>query len=123
MSARAPRLGRLSRPDTGMPDHSFRLWAVTQTLDNGLLLVEPLLFSAVPTLGDDREFLHLATEHNAQQLSEIVLAVNLHHRHAPESLDTSGVALILEPATRSAAWRTPVALTFPLVRWTQGDAY
>jgi hypothetical protein len=76
----------------------------------------------VSTLGDDREFLHLATEHNAQRLSEIVLAVNLHHRHATDALDISAVALTLEPPTRRAAWRSPVALTFPLVRWTQGNA-
>lgn len=105
-----------------MPDHPFRLWTVTQWLDDHLLLVEPLLFPEVSTLGDDREFLHIAAEHNAQRLSEIVVAVNLHRRHAPETLDTSEVMLTLEPHTRSPAWRTPVTLTFPFVRWEQSGA-
>lgn len=104
-----------------MAEHTFRLWAVTQIFDHGLLLVEPLLFPEVSTLGDDREFLHLATGHNAERLCEVVLAVHLHQRHAPEAIETSSVTLTLNPATRSAVWRQPVTLTFPVVRWRHAD--
>src|SRR5262249_12227288 len=82
---------------------------------------EALLFPEVSTLGDDREFLHYTAEHNAQHLLQALDAVALHRRHAPDAVEVIAVPLTLEPPTRAAAWRTPVTLSFPAVRWAHGE--
>ncbi|HKB40104.1 MAG TPA: hypothetical protein VKD72_26950, partial [Gemmataceae bacterium] len=105
-----------------MPDFDFRLTAVAQPLDSGVYLAEALFFPEVALIGRRLGVLHEALQANARILTESLPPEDLFRRHAAGAPETAEVTLDLPPPPRSVAWRRPVSLTFPVVRWAHGSA-
>ncbi len=104
-----------------MPDFEFRLTGLIQTLDADVFLAETLLIPEIACLGDDRNQLLNALEHNSSFVIEHTPALHLCRRHLAGGITVEDLIVVLEPPKRSAAWREPIELALPLVRWRHGD--
>ena len=103
-----------------MPEHEFRLMAIIQALENDLFLAEALFFPEVSCFGDKLDRLLRALKKNARRLAEADDVQVLYRRHLGGSPISDRLTITLEPP-RGVAWRKPVTLTFPFVRWAHGE--
>ena len=103
-----------------MPEHEFRLMAIIQALENDLFLAEALFFPEVSCFGDKLDRLLRALKKNARRLAEADDVQVLYRRHLGGSPISDRLTITLEPP-RGVAWREPVTLTFPFVRWAHGE--
>src|SRR5712692_10591061 len=105
-----------------MPKYDFRLVVITQTYENDACLAEALFFPDVSRYGADAPRLHGALRSYAQKTVEDLALLDLHRWHVADTPALDEVTLTLNPPPRSVAWRRPVSLRLPLVRWRHGDA-
>src|SRR3954470_8104803 len=98
----------------------FPFWAVIQTTSDGLLLGEALGFPEVSRLAVDVNRLRRALLRNVRRIVEAAPTASLLRRQVGGEPAASGVDLALEPATGSVLWREPLALRFPVLRWSHG---
>src|SRR5262245_10098095 len=111
-----------------MPEHEFRLTGLLQTLENDTYLVEALFFPEVSCLGDDRDDLCLALEVNAPHLVAALPPLELYRRHHAGPPEVAELRLALDPPASAfpaggapaAAWREPVELSLPVLKWDHG---
>jgi ATP-dependent Clp protease ATP-binding subunit ClpA len=103
-----------------MPEFEFRLTGVVQALENDVCLAEVLFFPEVSCLADDRATLRQALRHNAQHIVCALPPVELYRRHQAGPIEVAELRLTLAAPPRSAAWREPVELLLPLLKWAHG---
>ncbi len=103
-----------------MTDHALGLSVIIRTLENRTHLAEALLFPAVSRYGSRPERLREALEGNVRRIVAALPPGEVYRRRPPGLVEAGAVSLTLEPPPRSLAWREPVELTFPVVRWSHG---
>jgi ATP-dependent Clp protease ATP-binding subunit ClpC len=106
-----------------MPEHPFHLVALVRELDNDSFLAEALFFPEVSCFGDDADALLRALLHNACVLLRHDEQAKLHQRRGPADVTADLLRLEVTPPPRSRAWRHPVELSLPVVRWRQGEDF
>src|SRR5436190_4800231 len=104
-----------------MPEHNFHLSAVLQVLENGTYLGEALYYPEASCVDDNPAALVRALGENARQLLRKVPQAELFRRRGPRDVRAEPVTVELPPPRHSPAWRDPVRLTLPTVRWRHGD--
>ncbi len=105
-----------------MPSHDLPLAVVVQSLESGLLLAEALLFPEYACAGSNAEKLVEQLAAHVERLMRRLPAEELYRRFLTETPMVDRVTLTLEPGVRSAAWQTPIELTFPVLRWSHPAA-
>jgi ATP-dependent Clp protease ATP-binding subunit ClpA len=103
-----------------MPEHAFHLTAVLQELE-GAWLAEALFYPEVSCLDDDPSRLVGALTANARRLLERDQPGDRWRRRGPYPVELGVVEVTVEPPPHSAAWREPVVLRLPVLRWQHGD--
>ena len=104
-----------------MPKFEFTLIAILRELEDGLILAEAPGFPEVSRLGDDPEAVLDALAEEARRIVEADEPLERYRRRAIEAAEVGEVALTIEPAERSTAWREAVALRLAAVRWDRGE--
>ena len=103
-----------------MPEFEFRLTGVFQALENDVCLAEALFFPEVSCLADDRDTLRSALHHNAPHIVRALPPDELYRRRQAGPVEVAELRLTLNAPPRSAAWREPVELVLPLLKWAHG---
>lgn len=104
-----------------MPPVTFFSASLVQRLENGLLLVEPLLVPEVSRLGPDEAQATTALQRCVAGLLPSWEIHDLASRLAPPHLEVGELRLDVGPPPSQGAWISPASLRFPLVRWPHGD--
>ena len=104
-----------------MPEHAFHLTAVLQVLETDVFLAEALFYPEVSCLGDDPQRLIKALAANARLLLAACPAGELYRRRGPRDVEAAVIDVVIDPPAHSVAWREPVVLGFPVVRWAHGE--
>ena len=99
---------------------AFPFCAIVQATADGLLLAEALGFPEVSRLAVDPSRLRRALQRNVRRIVEAAPTASLLRRHVGGKPTTAGVDLTLDPPTGSVLWREPLALHFPVLRWSHG---
>jgi ATP-dependent Clp protease ATP-binding subunit ClpA len=94
----------------------FVCWMLWQVLDNRLLLGEAIGFAEVTRLHANPEKLRDQLGRNIRRLMEEGAPAALYRRHLALDPVVASVSFTLESS--DGAWREPLPLTFPLIRWT-----
>jgi ATP-dependent Clp protease ATP-binding subunit ClpA len=103
-----------------MPEYTFRLTIIFQTLENDTHLAEALFFPEISRLGDKSKKLELALKENASRLVEKNDALTLYRRHHTGEVELGEVQVLVNPPPKSVAWKNPVELTFSVARYHHG---
>src|SRR5262245_15451232 len=104
-----------------MPEHTCELAVLVQVLDNETCLGCALLFPEFSSLGGSvREAAGAVAAHARQVLAAEAVAFHS-RRRGPCPVEVGEVSLTLDRPPRSVAWREPVELRLPVVRWAHGQ--
>ncbi len=108
-----------------MPKYDFPLQVITQELDDGTFLAEALFFPGVSRFGSDPARLERALGEQVRDIIENDLTpIEIHRRSTCLDLRVEAITVVVDPPTRSRAWKTPCTLRVPVLTWTHGaDAY
>jgi len=105
-----------------MPKHDFPIIAVVETLENTGCYVEALFFPQILRFHFDEEEAIESLEANVRKLVEDLPLAVIHQRHPAGVAELDETTVTIDPPRGQNLWRTPVALRFPIVRWSHGDA-
>jgi ATP-dependent Clp protease ATP-binding subunit ClpA len=106
----------------GMPKHDLPIIAVIETLENTGCYVEALFFPEILRFHFDEAKAIESLQANIRKIVEDSPPIALHHRHPAGVPELDEVSITLDPPPGQSLWRTPLALRFPVVRWSHGDA-
>lgn len=106
-----------------MPVHTFHLTTLLQALEDDVYLAEALFYPEISRLGEEPDDLVLAVQDNAQRLLLKLQPGDLHRRRGPGGIVAQTLHVVLEPPARQIAWREPIDLTLPIVRWQHGESF
>ncbi len=104
-----------------MPEYTFRLTLVFQTLENDTQLAEALNFPELSRFGDKSKKLENALKENASRLVEADDAMALYRRRYRGAVELGETRVVINPPPKSLAWQRAVELTFPVARFRHGD--
>ncbi|HEX8916830.1 MAG TPA: hypothetical protein VF796_31055, partial [Humisphaera sp.] len=104
-----------------MPGQPITLHVLTQHLDGGLLLAEPLLLDGVAVCHDDAAKVTADVERLAAEAVGRVAPMDWHRIVLPGEPELGAVTVEVEPPKKRPGWATPVSLTARYVRWRHGD--
>jgi ATP-dependent Clp protease ATP-binding subunit ClpC len=104
-----------------MPKHNLPIIALIQTLENDTYLAEALLFPEALRFHDKVEKAKESLLANLRKMVEetALSAIYRYHYSGEPAIDE--VEIIIDPPQKSLAWRRPVTLKIPIVRWSHGD--
>jgi ATP-dependent Clp protease ATP-binding subunit ClpA len=107
-----------------MAGYTFYLTTLLQVLENDTVLAEALFFPEVSCLGEEADELVEALTGNARRVVKDLAPGELSRRHGCEPVENGHVPVLLEPPPGSEAWREPITLSLPVVRWSHAtDAH
>jgi ATP-dependent Clp protease ATP-binding subunit ClpC len=104
-----------------MPKHNLPIIALIQTLENGTHLAEALFFPEALRFHDKVTKAKESLLANLRKLVEEMALSTIYQRHHSGEPETGEVQIIIDPPKKSIAWRRPVTLKIPIVRWSHGD--
>lgn len=104
-----------------MPSHELPIITILRPLENDLLLAEALFFPEILRCGDDPQQVQESLRANIERLTGELPLQLIHQRHPAGEPETSVIEITLEPLNRETAWRAPVTLRLPYVRWDHGE--
>jgi ATP-dependent Clp protease ATP-binding subunit ClpC len=104
-----------------MPKHNLPIIALIQTLENGTYLAEALLFPEALRFHDKVAKAKESLLANLRKLVEEMALSAIYQRHYSGEPEIGEVEIIIDPPQRSLAWRRPITLKIPIVRWRHGD--
>jgi ATP-dependent Clp protease ATP-binding subunit ClpA len=103
-----------------MAELDYHLSIIYQVLASDLLLTKLMFFPEVTCFGSSRKRLRSTLEGHAGRLLKLIDPLTRCRRLSSETPTVGSREVQLGPPPRSAAWRVPVHVTFPLVRWSHG---
>jgi ATP-dependent Clp protease ATP-binding subunit ClpC len=107
-----------------MPLREWNITILHRTLDDSVLVAEPLLFPELCCCDSKAARLGRTIRECARHVLERTTAQELHQRLMPGEPEAEEIEVSLEPPKRQADWVEPVKLRFVVVRWPHGsEAY
>jgi ATP-dependent Clp protease ATP-binding subunit ClpC len=104
-----------------MPKHDLPIIALIQTLENSTYLVEALLFPEALRFHDKVSKAKESLLANLRKLVEEMALSTIYQRHHSGEPEIGEVEITIDPPQKSLAWRRPITLKLPIVRWSHGD--
>lgn len=104
-----------------MPTHTMDLEVLIQVLDDDHFLAEGLFFPEVTRFGGNLRSVTGGVARSAELLLKQLPPGSISQRHLAGEVVAGSETVVVRPPARSLAWRAPVELTLPLVRWAHGD--
>lgn len=107
-----------------MPTRDWTITFIHRTLDDSVLVTEPLLLPELCCCDSYSSRLRGTVRDLARSLIEQLPASQLHQRIVASEPAVQQVSVTLNPPKRQVDWVEPVALEFGIVRWAHGhDAH
>jgi ATP-dependent Clp protease ATP-binding subunit ClpC len=104
-----------------MPKHNLPIIALIQTRENGTYLAEALLFPEARRFHDKAIKAKESLLANLRKLVEEMALSTVYQRHHSGEPEIGEVEIMIDPPQKSLAWRRPITLKIPVVRWKHGD--
>jgi ATP-dependent Clp protease ATP-binding subunit ClpC len=104
-----------------MPEYTFRLTIIFQTLENDTQLAEALFFPEISRFGEKVKKLENALKENTSRLVEEGDALALYRRRYTGEVEFGEARVMINPPPKSLAWQKPVELSFHIARFRHGD--
>ncbi|MFO0876426.1 MAG: AAA family ATPase [Gemmataceae bacterium] len=106
-----------------MPQHTFHLTALLQRFDNELILGQALYHPEFDALDSTADRVVQQLKRDLVRLLEALDPAVFSTRRGPSEVVGDVLRLELTPTDGGRAWRDPLVLPLPVVRWQHGDAY
>jgi ATP-dependent Clp protease ATP-binding subunit ClpA len=104
-----------------VPTIPFRIAAVSQQLDHGFSLSEPLLFPEISRLDADSARSRTRLRRRVAKWLKDASPEDLSQRRLGDALRVEAVRVRIDPPKQSVTWQEPVRLQFEYVAWSHGD--
>jgi ATP-dependent Clp protease ATP-binding subunit ClpA len=104
-----------------MPVREWSISVLHRTLDDSVLVTEPLLFPELCCCDSKAARLGRAIRDGARHILERTAAQQLHQRVMSGEPEVEQMEVALAPPKRQVEWVEPVSLRFDVVRWVHGN--
>jgi ATP-dependent Clp protease ATP-binding subunit ClpC len=104
-----------------MPKHNLPIITLIQSFENETYLAEALFFPEAIRFHDKVAKAKESLLANLRKLVEEMALSSIYQRHYSGEPEAGVVEIIIDPPQKSLAWRKPITLRIPIVRWSHGD--